>query len=305
MLTPEEIEKIKSYKELDTMQRILVSMLVNEVQYEEGPCHKATKHYEEEEIEEWENAHDVKLPEDYKWFLLNIGTYYPFYSMGDIVSNEDFSMPLLPDPDYPGEMEVNDYFYHLGCDGCTFSWILGLHDVDYGKVYSINWDSIYDFWDTSNEEAVKEEIRDALECSTVYDSFLEFYKDMLLNYYHKNCVEAQANIAEKILTYIENNTDANWIINADHKIFGYDREWVGQEFGNRIYSTVFDHLNVDDRRNLHTFVLFLMGTFELKNNKFKFKGKRIKRDDMLIIWYLHRAELLNDTKLQGFIDKTL
>ena len=201
-----------NYKSLDDTQKTMLLDLIKKVKKEEG--HDAcTKHrpISEDVVADWEKRHNVILPEDYRWFIINVGNYFPEYGIADLKDNEDFSLVPKFEQEYDWEtkqditvVDVYNYVYILGCNGCTFDYVLGLHDYDYGKVYEICADEIADFWNRTSQDSVDEELlktyiegQESDKSAAIelgldeyhyysYESFLDFYKTKLIAYYEEN-----------------------------------------------------------------------------------------------------------------------
>ena len=207
-----DFTELLNYKSLDDTQKIMLLDLINNVRKEEGrDAHTKHKPISEDVVIAWEKRHNVKLPEDYRWFIINVGNYFPEYGIADLKYNEDFSLVPKFEQDYDYEtgqnidvVDVYNYVYILGCNGCTFDYVLGLHDYDYGKVYEICADEIDDFWDRTSQDSVDEELlktyiegQESDKSAAIalgvneyhyhsYESFLDFYKTKLVTYYKKH-----------------------------------------------------------------------------------------------------------------------
>ena len=200
--TPKQITvtpaEILAYDKLDKDQanllKDLISILKNRIkhnpsQYANFSLFKINP-VSEEDLINWEKSHNIRLPEEYRWYLLNVGTGYmgcAEYGDYDLFhDNARYTKNLedCPSPDGNG-YEVFPMFLKLHFLGCSFDAVLGTRPEDYGKVYEISGD-ILELYSIESEDELREEIkslsRDPGEgYSEPYDtSFLHYIKQGLL-----------------------------------------------------------------------------------------------------------------------------
>ena len=316
-----DIKKFLAYDKLDDELLDMIIEIIDKCVREAG--HNAPKLYDpipEEEVADWEKRHNVKLPEDYRWIITHVGKYYPDYSISDIKDNECFT--LDPKPDERGNYPVYEYSFELGCNGCTFSYVLGLHDYDYGKVYELCGDEVWE-WDRSSRESVDEallgcmiEMEESDKNNGIYsgienyhnyyyDNFLTFYKEALAKEYDYVCVDHFEDIEETVVDYLLEDTC--WEVESEQTY------WVDSE-GNREKENAKDlidhvhfhafpdtYINADDRKIFYVFIDFLFSEFDLKNNKFYNKlGTEVTKDYILEKWNKDKNSYFS--KLRGIVN---
>ena len=203
------INEFLSYNELDDKQKNMIIEMINIIQPHTmrtrtldnnlrpigdwKPVSELKPVRSKEEVESWEEKHNVKLPEDFKWFITTVGTeFYPDYKMYDINDNAYYTTEI--DSTIDEELECieikGDYFFNLGCAGCTFCWTIQLREYHYGYVRQICWDTLWDFNDPQTKEEV-EKILDDFASDPSYKSFLEFYKDSLVVAYKEKVLNEE------------------------------------------------------------------------------------------------------------------
>lgn len=296
-----DIEKFLAYDKLDDTLLDMIIEIIDKCVREAG--HNAPKLYDpipEEEVADWEKRHNVKLPEDYRWIITHVGKYYPDYGILDIRDN-DADFTLDPKPDEDGDYPVYEYSFELGCNGCTFSYVLGLHDYDYGKVYELCGDIVWE-WDKSSKESVdKELIEETKNCD---DNFLTFYKRALAGKYDHVCVDHFEDIEGTVVDYLLGDTC--WEVESEQTY------WVDSE-GNREKENARDlidnvhfhafpdtYINVDDRKIFYVFIEFLFSEFDLKKHKFYNRtGDEVTKDYILEKWNKDKNSYF--IKLRGII----
>jgi len=133
-----------------------------------------------EKLDEFEQTHGFKLPDDYRSFLLEFNGGYPIPEIIDFIqygkSQSDIVNYLcgIHNGEYWASLEwhinilknrVPSGFIPIGDDPGGNAYLLGVVDEHFGKVY---------FWDHENEAEIFDKEPDFKNMSFIANSFTEF-----------------------------------------------------------------------------------------------------------------------------------
>lgn len=169
MITEKWIENFKTYNTLDDILKSMILEIYNEIRkdvvinpgasWPEVPQTTEPTIYSKEEIEKFENDHHCRLPEDYKWFITNIGIIPHFYALifdcggyplvvqqfsdlyklnkiFDFQCNKDLYNDYIESRDeYDATYFANSHLFEISRDYCQVTWIMCLDEDGYGKIY--------------------------------------------------------------------------------------------------------------------------------------------------------------------------
>lgn len=180
-----DLKEFKSYNKLDDRQKDMLLNMIHNLEPFQSRTRRLRVPFSEKAVSKWEEDKGVKLPEDYRWFITNVG--HEFYPGDEKQTGAYADLDKYYFPDFDPDENSLGYDDYLLFDDYPISYVLGLHDCDYGKILMVHegdYDMASDVFETPKD--YENFIKYLEEHGCVFDSFLEFYKGKLIQAYKKH-----------------------------------------------------------------------------------------------------------------------